>query len=406
MAEPLTAKGALDRLASFRVIYAGIFLYIGIAVCAIVYGAEPLLDRHFRRAVEDAVRVSPSNGPIVPQIQDRVWNAVRESSWTRIGGVRVTPLVLGADGRTPIYVAGRTLPPPTDVDPLTPFEVANRLLPAIVMVEVSVPLDSLLAGGILVAFGAILIPILFLYNRSVARREEALISAAIAARDSSAERARSIQSELEKIRNRLDEVEPAERAHAGEITSLQREREALQGKLRELARREADVRERASDSSELEQERQALEDLLEEAVDDLNQKEDEIRGLNERLKRASKAPPAAGRGRSAEQLARRLRTLYHDLEVDDHVIQDMLALRDETMKLRAEEGLKKLDDDPGTAGVRRKVGGLPSHLAIFELGFAGKGRIYYMRGMKRSFRVLAIGAKNSQKTDLEYLSRL
>jgi hypothetical protein len=76
------------------------------------------------------------------------------------------------------------------------------------------------------------------------------------------------------------------------------------------------------------------------------------------------------------------------------------------MKLRAEEGLKKLDDDPGTAGVRRKVGGLPSHLAIFELGFAGKGRIYYMRGTKRSFRVLAIGAKNSQKTDLEYLSRL
>ena len=82
--------------------------------------------------------------------------------------------------------------------------------------------------------------------------------------------------------------------------------------MRELARREADVRERASDSSELEQERQALEDLLEEAVDDLNQKEDEIRGLNERLKRASKAPPAPGRGRSAEQLARRLRTLYHD----------------------------------------------------------------------------------------------
>ena len=78
MAEPLTAKGALDRIAAFRVIYAGIFLYVGIAVCAIVYGAEPLLDRHFRRAVENAVSVSPANGPIVPQIQERVWSAVQE----------------------------------------------------------------------------------------------------------------------------------------------------------------------------------------------------------------------------------------------------------------------------------------------------------------------------------------
>jgi hypothetical protein len=40
------------------------------------------------------------------------------------------------------------------------------------------------------------------------------------------------------------------------------------------------------------------------------------------------------------------------------------------------------------------------------LGFAGKGRIYYTVGRQRRFRVLAVGAKNSQKTDLEYLSRL
>ena len=56
--------------------------------------------------------------------------------------------------------------------------------------------------------------------------------------------------------------------------------------------------------------------------------------------------------------------------------------------------------------MRRKVGGLPNHLAIFELGFAGKGRIYYARGEARPYRVLAVGGKASQKADLEYLSRL
>ena len=101
-----------------------------------------------------------------------------------------------------------------------------------------------------------------------------------------------------------------------------------------------------------------------------------------------------------------MRTLYKNLELDDRAIADLVALRDEAMKLKAEENLKRLTDDADNAAVRRKVGGLPPHLSIFELGFAGKGRIYYTRGRQRRFRVLLVGAKNTQKTDLEYLSRL
>ena len=46
------------------------------------------------------------------------------------------------------------------------------------------------------------------------------------------------------------------------------------------------------------------------------------------------------------------------------------------------------------------------HLSVFELGFAGKGRIYYTRGKQRRFRVLTIGAKNTQKSNLDYLRKL
>ncbi len=76
------------------------------------------------------------------------------------------------------------------------------------------------------------------------------------------------------------------------------------------------------------------------------------------------------------------------------------------MKLRAEDGIKRLIEEPDSVAVRRKVGGLPPQLSIFEIGFAGKGRIYYTRGRVHRYRVLAVGAKNTQKTDLEYLSRL
>ena len=115
---------------------------------------------------------------------------------------------------------------------------------------------------------------------------------------------------------------------------------------------------------------------------------------------------ASSRGRESEILTRRLRVLYKSLEIDDRAVEDLVALRDESMKLKAEESLKRLADESDNVAVRRKVGGLPPYLSIFELGYAGKGRIYYTKGRTRRFRVLTIGAKNTQKTDLEYLSRL
>ena len=65
-----------------------------------------------------------------------------------------------------------------------------------------------------------------------------------------------------------------------------------------------------------------------------------------------------------------------------------------------------MSEDAGNVGVRRKVGGLPGYLSIYELGFAGKRRLYYRKGDERRFRVLLVGAKNTQQSDMEYLSRL
>jgi hypothetical protein len=404
MAEALpAARSTLDRIGSLRAVYAAILAYVVLAI-ATLEGAQFLLARHFHDAVLAATRVSPAQGWVVPQIQAGVEAATRDSAWVRIGGVRVVPFVIGADGRTPIYLEGRTLPPPPRLPDESPFAEADLLLPAISEVTVTVPLDSLLSGSIFVAYGAVLVPWLFAYHRRTARGGAALVEAAITARDSAAERARSIQTELEKVRDRLASLEPAEQARAHLVHELQRERESLQAKLRELSEREVRLREQLSHTSDLERERQALEDLLEEAVQDLGQKEREIGELEERLRRATRAP--AGGRRSAEALGRRLRALYHNLEIDDRALDDMAALGDESLRLRAEEAIKRLDAEDGSATIRRKVGGLPPGLAIFELGFAGKGRIYFCRGRQRPHRILAVGGKASQKTDLEYLSRV
>jgi hypothetical protein len=397
------AWSTLDRIGSFRVVYAGILIYV-LMMIATLEGATALLTRHFESAVASATRVTPAQGWVVPRIQAGVEQATRKSPWVRIGGVRVVPLVIGADGRTPIYLEGRTVPPPRHFGFDSPFAQADTLLPAMAAVSVSIPLDSLFAGSIFVAYGAILIPWLFAYHRRTARSEAALVEAAVTARDAAAERALSIQGELEKVQDRLAHLEPAERAHADEIHALQSERGSLQSRLRDLSEREVQLRAQLGHTSELERERQALEELLDEAVEDLGQKEREIGSLEERLRRATRTPAASRR--SSEQLGRRMRTLYHNLEIDDRALDDMAALGDESLRLRAEEAIKRLDSDVGNVAVRRKVGGLPPGLAIFELGFAGKGRIYFCRGRQRAQRILAIGGKASQKTDLEYLSRV
>jgi len=399
-------RGTLDRLASFRVVYLAIFAFALLYIVTIEV-VENLLDSHFQEEVRIATRVSPTDGPVQPQIQQRVSAVVQQSFWTRLAGVRVNVTVIGADGQTPLYVGGGAVvppPPPANLD--SAMREALRVLPAISDVFVSVPTAAPLSTGTLIVYGAILLQGLFVYNRRLARRGQALVDAAVALRNESAERARKIEGELASVRARLGEVEPSERAHAKEIRELESERKGLRRKLRELAEREAELRTSAARSTELEQERHALEELLEEALDDVGHKEGEISALQDRLKNASKKEPTGGRTRETERLERRMRALYKHLEFDDRAVSDLVALRDEAMKLRAEEIIKRLDDDPETAAIRRKVGGLPPQLSIFELGFAGKGRIYYTRAEKVAYRILAVGAKNTQKQDLEYLSRL
>ena len=229
----------------------------------------------------------------------------------------------------------------------------------------------------------------------------------MATRDRAAERARSIEGELAQVRERMRGLEPAEARGSEEIRELEREREGLRRQLRGLAEREAELLAGAERATELEDERQALEELLDEALDDVGQKEAEIHDLQSRLKSAAKKSGGSkGKSRENERLARRLRTLYKNLEVDDRAIADLAGLGDESLKLRAEESLKRLSDDPESAAVRRKVGGLPPQLAIYELGFAGKGRVYYSRSDAGRYRILLVGGKATQKQDLEYLSRL
>src|SRR5262245_24999252 len=147
----------LERLASLGFTYFAIAAFMVLYLVSIDWVERLLLD-HFRAGIERATRVSPANGPIVTQIQNRVSKLVSDSPWVRYGGVRVNATVLGADGQTPLYVGGgKVLPPPPERSIDGVMREWMELLPAIADVYVSVPHGSALSAGIFVGYGAILV---------------------------------------------------------------------------------------------------------------------------------------------------------------------------------------------------------------------------------------------------------
>lgn len=402
VAAPSSMPGRLERLATDRLTYFAVFGFLVLYVSS-VKGLETLLQRHFRSAVAAAATIAPGEGDVAKQVAARVEPVVQDSLWVRPGGVRVDALVLAADGRTLLYAGGGfagTLEPWKG----TPGDPA-ALLPPRIDVVVSVSHNSLVANGILIAYASLLLGILFATARRLEREQERRVTEAVAHRDRVAERAARIEGELEAVRERLSSAETGRASGAEEVRELEGERAQLLARLAELERRETALRsEGGSQLESLQAEHRALEELLEEAVTEMRTKEDEIRSLQRQVRKQDRSdvPPARG----AEQLGKRLRALYKHLEIDDRAVQDVVDLRDDSLALRAEESLKRLCDDPEQAQVRRKVGGLPPHLSIFELGFGGGGRIYFTKGRVRRHRILLVGTKATQKPDLEYLSRL
>ena len=404
----LAALPGADRSGTFYVASIGLLVLL-LAYFMTIRLLEAALDREFQHRVDQAILVGDFDRPIVAQIKDRITNAVAESRWVRWGGLRVTTLVLAQDGVTWLYVDGHGTP--VSPEGLAPNDILGEwmnYLPATAEVSATLPHSALLSNGILIGYAALFLPFVYVANRRQSGRHSQRLKEALENRNEAARRTREIETELARTRSRLSEIEPMGREQSEAIDALQREREALHHKLAELAAKEESLRNRADHAVDLAQEVRALEDLLEEATGDLESKDGEIGRLEQSLKKASRSSDRASnaRAKAADILSRRFRTLYKTIEIDDRAIADIAALGDESLRLKAEESIKRLAEEADNVAVRRKVGGLPNYVQVFEIGFAGKGRIYYTRGKSHRFRILLIGAKNTQPTDLEYLSRL
>jgi hypothetical protein len=76
------------------------------------------------------------------------------------------------------------------------------------------------------------------------------------------------------------------------------------------------------------------------------------------------------------------------------------------MKIKGEEIIHKLNEDPSFVSVKRKVFGKKGRATVQEVIFSYKGRLYFRKKKDGQIEILTIGTKNTQAKDLEFLDNL
>lgn len=136
-------------------------------------------------------------------------------------------------------------------------------------------------------------------------------------------------------------------------------------------------------------------------------REAEIAELKAQLEQLEKGQQRENRQKTRliETTGKRFRTLYKNLSMHPRAVNAYLDLNDE-LKIKCEEIIHQLDSAPDKVTIKRKVFGKKNRETVLEVLFAYRGRLYFRHIPDSGIEVVAIGTKNSQTRDLEFIDNL
>jgi len=197
-----------------------------------------------------------------------------------------------------------------------------------------------------------------------------------------------LRSQLEHTRERLQEVIAKEKDYLGKIGELKKEKRDLSKDVDGLLEEMEELEEG------LQQQRMSREDL-----------ENEVGALRGELGRLKEKGEKRGkRKKPSENVAKRFRLLYKNLEFSDRAIDGFAGLTPD-FQLKGEEVIHQLNENDELISVKRKVFGKGGKMNVLEVDFAYSGRLYFQKNSRGRIRILAIGTKNSQNQDLTYIGK-
>ena len=99
---------------------------------------------------------------------------------------------------------------------------------------------------------------------------------------------------------------------------------------------------------------------------------------------------------------KRFKALYKNVSIHKRAVTGFLDLSD-AMKIKGEEMIYLLNSDPSKVPIKRKVFSRKGNETILEVRFAYKGRLYFRKVKDKNIEIVAIGSKNTQTKDLDFL---
>ncbi len=197
-----------------------------------------------------------------------------------------------------------------------------------------------------------------------------------------------------------------ERAHKKKLDRLKKEKEALLSETKDIRDRLKHIKQESTrNEEELFQEIIQLERDLEQNQALQEKQETEIEALKQKILQYEQRQTKTGKNRRQSLTARRFKSLYKNLRINSRALDGYDNL-DDDLKIKAEEIIYMLNQDPSLVSVKRKVFGGKKAEKVLEVTFAYKGRLYYRRIKGNRIEILAIGTKNTQPKELEFLSKL
>lgn len=195
-----------------------------------------------------------------------------------------------------------------------------------------------------------------------------------------------------------------EEEYRTKLDSLSDERKEMENRLNEMKNKLAEVR---LSEDGLVEEIVHLEKLINENSMLQKSQNSEIETLKSLIEKSEgeKKARLKKRIKGHDATEKRFKTLYKNLAFHDRALEGFRDL-EEDMKLKCEEIVYLLNSDPDKVIIKRKVFGKKNRETVFEVIFAYNGRLYFRKLKEGSIEVLAVGTKNTQERELEFLDKL
>ena len=214
--------------------------------------------------------------------------------------------------------------------------------------------------------------------------------------------------EEENKQEAIQQLLQKEETTTSRLRSLDDEKKAITDELSRLKKTLTDEKDKASrDEDDLIGEIESLESELNKNVELQAEQQNEIDTLTYKIEQFEKGQLKSEKQKkkTAGDVSKRFETLYKNITVSDHAIDGFIALN-EDIKIKSEEVIYQLNENPDQVVIKRKVFlGKRDNKSIMEVIFGYKGRLYFQKTSTATIEVLAIGDKNTQARELEFLTK-